>query len=92
MQGEGTTKPAGDPGPRIWCAGCCGTWVNNIGEPGPAGAVLVLLGDEPFWFCGVACASNFLEHMYLAIYEPRRLPPRAADLSCLMSFHTISEN
>ena len=44
------------PGPKLWCPKGCGTRVDNSGAPGHEGAVLVLLGIEPFWFCGVACA------------------------------------
>jgi hypothetical protein len=57
------------------------------------GAVVVLLGTEPFCFCEVACASSFLEHMYLTIYEPSRLSPdvSALGLSGLL-FNTLSEN
>ena len=46
----GGREQAGPPGPRLWCPNGCDNWVEKIGVPEPQGAVVVLLGTEPFWF------------------------------------------
>lgn len=56
-------------GPKLCCPGGCGNSVDNIRDEGQNGAVLVVLGRERFWFCGVACASNGLNDLYKATYE-----------------------
>ncbi len=74
-----------EQGQDVVRAAICGNWVDNIGEEGHRGAVLVRLGQEAFWFCGVACARNFLDQMCSAIYEGR------GSLDCML-WNTISEN
>ena len=80
-------EQAGPPGPRLWlwCPNGCGNWVENIGAPGSDGAVLVVLGRETFWFCGVACAATCMDEMSRAVYERDGWPQ-------FMLFNTLSEN
>ena len=73
------------PGRKLCCPGGCGNSVDNIGYEGEDGAVLVVLGNERFWFCGVACASNCLNELYRATYERGSKPQ-------FMFLNTISEN
>jgi hypothetical protein len=80
------------PGPKLWCPNGCGNWVGNIGVPGPDGAVMVLLGREPFWFCGLPCASSFLEDLYQALYERSRHSAKVVEPSFVLSLNTLSEN
>ncbi len=61
-----------NPGPRLWCG--CGNWIKSTEVPGIDGPVMVLIGQEPFWFCGVACEASWLEHASTLIFEPTRLP------------------
>ena len=75
----------GPPGPKLWCADRCGLWVEHIGDQVNEPAVLVFLGREPFWFCGVACAANFLSHMTSAMYFGEGTLE-------IMLMNTISEN
>ena len=44
-----------------------------------------MLGREPFWFCGVACAATCLDEMSRAVYEREGWPQ-------FMLFNTLSEN
>ncbi len=59
--------------------------MDNIGCEGLDGAVFVLLGREPYWFCGVACASNCLNELCKAAYEGGASP-------MFMLLNTLSEN
>ncbi len=72
-------------GPKLWCPGGCGNSVDHIGCEGEAGAVLVVLGRERFWFCGVACASICLNELYEATFEGGRSP-------MFMLLNTLAEN
>ena len=72
--------------PRLWCPGACGNWADEgIGHEGLAGAVLVVLSGEAYWFCGVACASNCLNELFEAAYEGGASPK-------FMLLNTLSEN
>lgn len=63
------------PGPSIWCRAYCGIRVDDyIGGGGEDAPVLVVLRDEPYWFCGVACAVGCLEELYRAVYETGETP------------------
>lgn len=74
----------GPPGPKLWCPAGCGLRVEHIGDEVEP-AVLVFLGREPFWFCGVACAATFLSSMSDAIYEGKGTLE-------IMLMNTISDN
>ena len=73
------------PGPKLWCPGGCGNSVDHIGCEGEDGAVLIVLGREPYLFCGVACAAICLDELYRATYESDAMPS-------FMLLNTISEN
>jgi hypothetical protein len=53
---------------------------------------MVLLGREPFWFCGLPCASSFLEELYQALYERSRHSAKVVEPSFVLSLNTLSEN
>ena len=78
-------KRSGPPGPKLWCPNHCGLWVEHIGDEVNEPAVLVFLGREPFWFCGVACAASFLSKMTSAMHEGEGTLE-------IMLMNTISEN
>ena len=82
---------ARNPGPRLWCG--CGNWIESTEVPGIDGAVMVLIGQEPFWFCGVACAASWLDHAFALIFEPTKLPPdQVARGLWPMLLNTLCEN
>ena len=81
--GQGHSKRRS--GSNLGCPGGCGNSVDNIGCEGLDGAVFVLLGREPYWFCGVACASNCLNELCEAAYEGGASP-------MFMLLNTLSEN
>ena len=58
---------------------------DHIGCEGEDGAVLVVLGREPFWFCGVACAALSMDELCRAVYEDGPKP-------LFMFYNTIYDN
>lgn len=73
--------------PPLYCSAGCGYRLDNIGAPGYKGAVLIHIGEEPYWFCGVLCARNCLEQMCEVIYDGGN--PNLLDF---MLWHTLSPN
>ena len=79
------TRHARVPGPKLWCPGGCGNPVDHIGCEGEDGAVLIVLGRELFWFCGVACATICMDELCRAVYEDGPKP-------LFMFYNTIYDN